>query len=95
LYAWDKSHWATGWMIGASNPEKGWEFFSSLPRPDRLSVAPSPLSNDYQGESFPGGKVAGAWIWPLTPSSAEVKNAWSYTSTPQYAFMAWCSLKKE
>jgi hypothetical protein len=22
------------------------------------------------------------------------KNAWSYTSTPQYAFMAWCSLKK-
>jgi hypothetical protein len=22
------------------------------------------------------------------------KNAWSYTSTPQYAFMAWCSVKK-
>jgi hypothetical protein len=28
------------------------------------------------------------------PSSAEVKNAWSYTSTPHYAFMAWCSVKK-
>jgi hypothetical protein len=27
------------------------------------------------------------------PSSAEVKNAWSYTSTPQYTFMAWCSVK--
>jgi hypothetical protein len=27
------------------------------------------------------------------PSSVEVKNAWSYTSTPQYAFMAWCSVK--
>jgi hypothetical protein len=27
------------------------------------------------------------------PSSAEVKNAWSYTSTPQYAFMAWCFVK--
>jgi hypothetical protein len=25
------------------------------------------------------------------PSRA--KNAWSYTSTPQYAFMAWCLLK--
>jgi hypothetical protein len=25
--------------------------------------------------------------------SAEVKNAWSYTCTPQYAFMAWCSVK--
>jgi hypothetical protein len=28
------------------------------------------------------------------PSSAEVKNSWSYASTPQYAFMAWCSVKK-
>jgi len=28
------------------------------------------------------------------PSSAEVKNEWSYTSTPQYAFMAWCSVKR-
>jgi hypothetical protein len=27
------------------------------------------------------------------PSSAEVKNAWSYTATPQYAFMAWCLVK--
>jgi hypothetical protein len=26
-------------------------------------------------------------------SSAEVKNAWSHTSTPHYAFMAWCLLK--
>jgi len=28
------------------------------------------------------------------PSGAEVQSAWSYTSTPQYAFMAWCSVKK-
>jgi hypothetical protein len=27
------------------------------------------------------------------PSSAEVKNAWNYTSTPQYIFMAWCLVK--
>jgi hypothetical protein len=26
-------------------------------------------------------------------SSAEVKNAWSYTSTPQYVFVAWCLVK--
>jgi hypothetical protein len=25
------------------------------------------------------------------PSSAEAKNTWSYTSTPLYAFTAWCS----
>jgi hypothetical protein len=29
------------------------------------------------------------------PSSPEVKNVWSYTSTPQYAFMAWCSVKAQ
>jgi hypothetical protein len=29
-----------------------------------------------------------------SPSTrAEVKNAWSYTSTPQYVFMAWCLVK--
>jgi len=28
----------------------------------------------------------------LVPRS---KNAWSYTSTPQYAFMAWCLVKKK
>jgi hypothetical protein len=27
------------------------------------------------------------------PSSADVKNAWSYTSTPQYVFMVWCLVK--
>jgi hypothetical protein len=27
------------------------------------------------------------------PSSTEVKNAWSYTSTPPYVFMAWCFVK--
>jgi len=26
------------------------------------------------------------------PSSVEV-NAWSYTATPKYAFMAWCLVK--
>jgi hypothetical protein len=29
------------------------------------------------------------------PSSAEVKNEWSYTSTPQYTFIAWCSVKAQ
>jgi hypothetical protein len=27
------------------------------------------------------------------PSSTEVKNVWSYTSTPQYVFMVWCLVK--
>jgi hypothetical protein len=32
--------------------------------------------------SFPRGKTAGVWSWPPPPSSAKVKYAWSYTSTP-------------
>jgi hypothetical protein len=27
------------------------------------------------------------------PSNAEVKNAWIYTSAPQYVFVAWCLVK--
>jgi hypothetical protein len=27
------------------------------------------------------------------PSSAEVKNGWSYTSTPPYVFLEWCLIK--
>jgi hypothetical protein len=42
---------------------------------------------------FPRGKAAGAWSWPSPPSRAEVKNAWSYTSTPQYFYTAWCLVK--
>jgi hypothetical protein len=46
---------------------------------------------------FPGGKAAGKGgeVDDSPPSSAEIKNAWSYTPTPQYAFMAWCSVKAQ
>jgi hypothetical protein len=44
--------------------------------------------------SFRGGKATGAWSWPLTSIQYRGQNEWRYTSTPQYAFMAWCSVKK-
>jgi hypothetical protein len=37
------------------------------------------------GRSYPGGKRDGAWSWPLTFVSAEVKNEW----TVPYVFLAW------
>jgi hypothetical protein len=40
-----------------------------------------------------GVKRPGREVDHLPPSSAEVKNASSYTSTPQYVFMAWCLVK--
>jgi hypothetical protein len=42
--------------------------------------------------SFPGGRP-GREADHSPPSSAVVKNAWSYTSTPQYIFMVWCLVK--
>jgi hypothetical protein len=86
--------WATGWMIEGSSPGRGWQLFSSPQRPDR---APGPTQPPIQ------------WIpWSLSvrvkrsrceadhspPSSAEVKIAWSNTSTP-YIVMAWCSVKAQ
>jgi len=29
----------------------------------------------------------------LHPSSAEVKNGWSYTTRPHFVFVAWCLVK--
>jgi len=37
--------------------------------------------------SFPGGEADHS-----PPSGAEVRNAWSCTSTPQYSFIVWCSV---
>jgi hypothetical protein len=39
---------------------------------------------------FPGGKAAEARSYvPLSNAEAVVKNEWSYTSTPLYAFVTW------
>jgi hypothetical protein len=40
-----------------------------------------------------GIKRPGRKVDHSPPSSAEVKNAWSYTSTLQYVFMTWCLIK--
>jgi len=57
-----------GWMIEGSSPGRGWKFFSSPPRPDRLW---SPLSQGWPGREDDNSP----------PSSVEVKSALSYTST--------------
>jgi hypothetical protein len=44
-------------------------------------------------DSFPGVKRPEREADQSLPSSAEVKNAWSYTSTPQYAFTVLCLIK--
>jgi len=41
------------------------------------------------GGSYPSGKAEGREADHSPPSNAEVKNVWSCTFTPQFAFMAW------
>jgi hypothetical protein len=59
-------------MIGGSSPGRGWEFFSSPSRQDRLWGPPSFLYSGYRG-SFPGGKASGSEADHSPPPSVEVK----------------------
>jgi len=43
--------------------------------------------------NFLRGKAAGRDAGHSPSSNVEVKNTWSYISTPQYVFLAWCLIK--
>jgi hypothetical protein len=45
------------------------------------------------GDLFLGVKWLGHEAYYSTPSTAEVTNVWSYTSTPSYIFITWCLIK--
>jgi hypothetical protein len=60
---------------------KGWEFFSSPPRPERLWGPPSLLIQWVPGVLSLGVKRPGHEADHSRPSSAKVKNAWGYAST--------------
>jgi hypothetical protein len=46
--------------------------------------------------SFLGGKAAGAWSWPLTSIyCGDKRMSGAIPPLPQYAFMAWCSVKAQ
>jgi hypothetical protein len=82
-----------GWMIGVLDPSRGWEFFSSPE--SRLALGPTqPPIHWVSGALSLRIKWTGSEAYHSPPSSAKIKNVWSYISTPQYAIMAWCLVKK-
>jgi len=64
-------------------------FFSFRHRIQTVSGRPPPAT----GALFPGVKWLEREADHSPPSSTEVNNAWSYNSTPQYFFIAWCEVK--
>jgi hypothetical protein len=62
----------------------------------RLTLGPThPPIQWVAGALSLGLKWSGHEADHSSPSNAQVKNVWTYTSTPQYAFMAWCSVKAQ
>jgi hypothetical protein len=64
----------------------GARIFSFPCHPDRLWDRPNLLYNGYRG-FFPGLKRQGLEADHSSPTSAEIKKMWIYTSTPPYTFM--------
>jgi hypothetical protein len=85
--------WATGWMIGGFESQKGLGIFlfATVSRPALGPIRP-PIQK-VPGALSLGINRPGREADHSPTSSAEVKNARSYTSTPTSAFMAWCSVK--
>jgi len=63
-------------------------FFATTSRPP-VEPTQHPIRMD-TGAFSPGVKRPGRKADKSTPSSAEVKNAWRYTSITPHVFMAWC-----
>jgi hypothetical protein len=62
---------ATGYGLDGSGIESRWR--RGIPHASRLALGPTQPPSQWIPCLFPGGKVAGAWCWPPTASSAEVK----------------------
>jgi hypothetical protein len=82
--SWDSSvvqRWVTGWIVGDSSPGGGWEIFPSTTASRPALGTTQPPIQWVPAAFFLGLKRPVCEADHSPPSSAEVKNAWSYTST--------------
>jgi hypothetical protein len=87
--------WAMDWTIGVLgfDSRRGLGFFL-FTTASRTALGPTQPPNQWvPGASSLRLKRPVCEADHSLPYSAELKNAWSYTSTPQYVFMAWCLVK--
>jgi hypothetical protein len=90
------SDWTVGLMTAVHFPAgamMGFFLFTTTSKPALGSTQPPIQSVPWA--LTPEVKWQGHEANCSPPSSAEVRNVWSYTSTPQYIFMAWCLIKQE
>jgi len=71
-------------MRGTLHP-RSWQGILLFTIASRSALGPTQLPIEW----VPGALSPGCECDPLPPSSAEVKNTWSYTVTPSYIFIAW------
>jgi hypothetical protein len=85
-----------GWMNGRSESWQAGNFFlhHHVQTGSGAHPASYPIATGGGGVPSLGVKWLGCEANHSPSSTPKVKNVWSYTSAPQYAFMALCSVKK-
>jgi hypothetical protein len=82
----------TGWTTGCHFPTWAENFLFATESKPVLETTQPPIVR--VPRVFPPGiKEPGREADNLAPSISEVKNMWSYTSTPQNVFVGWCLVK--
>jgi hypothetical protein len=92
---------ATQFVQRRSYGLNGWGFEARFPAGDPLlhNVHTDPGTHLFSSQTGTGGcflegKAAGAWSWPLSSTWFRDYEWCSYTFTPQYVFMAFCSINE-
>jgi hypothetical protein len=84
--------WARGWTTGVRLPAGAGDFSLNYCVQTGSDAHPAsyPMGT---GVFSPGIKRPGHEADHSPPSSAEIKNEWSYSSAHPYVFMVWCSVE--